>query len=295
MVTGKRGQGVTLYYRLMSSLKENILGGRFAPGDRLPSEVQLVKMFQMSRVVVRQALAILEREGLIVRLKGKGTFVATNLPVEATPVLSGYIEDFLRVGLATKAKILEFGLVNATAGLASALGVGEGTELLHVKRLRSWEGRPLSIIENYVPFSIGALVPPALLEEEPLMQLVEKYAGVKIDFASEVLQAISADAEMASLLDISLLAPVLKMSLTAFSMEGQIVNLATVYYRSDRYNHRGYLRRSRRADRFGWIPTEEAPTGRSLPPQSIMGSRTGNKTSPRSESLGIEPQGSDTI
>ncbi len=275
VVTGKRGQGVTLYYRLMSSLKENILGGRFAPGDRLPSEAELVKMFQMSRVVVRQALAILEREGLIVRLKGKGTFVATNLPVEATPVLCGYIEDFLRVGLATRAKILEFSLVNATPGLATALGVGEGAELLHVKRLRSWEGRPLSIIENYVPYSIGALVPPALLEDEPLMQLVEKYAGIEIDFASEVLQAISADAEMASLLEISLLAPVLKMSLTAFSIEGQIVNLATVYYRSDRYNHHGYLRRRRGVDAFGWVPSEEAPTGHSLLPRSVTGSRSG--------------------
>ena len=97
------------------------------------------------------------------------------------------------------------------------------------------------------------------------MQLVEKNAGIEIDFAFEVLQAISADAEMASLLDISLLAPVLKMSLTAFSMEGQIVNLATVYYRSDRYNHHGYLGR-RGADMFGWIPAEEAPTGHSLLP-----------------------------
>ena len=69
-------RGIPLYYRVMRSLKEDILAGRFSPEERLPSELELTEIFKVSRVVVRQALQILEDEGLIVRLKGNGTFVA---------------------------------------------------------------------------------------------------------------------------------------------------------------------------------------------------------------------------
>ncbi|MBC7294509.1 MAG: UTRA domain-containing protein, partial [Thermoleophilia bacterium] len=62
--------------------------------------------------------------------------------------------------------------------------------------------------------------------------------------------------ELATLLDVDITAPVLKMILTAYTADNEVVNLAHVYYRSDRYNHHGYLRRRRSKDDFGWTPVE---------------------------------------
>ncbi len=197
MIRRARSKGIPLYYQVMRSLKEDILSGRFAPEDRLPSEAELTQIFKVSRVVVRQALQILEDEGLIVRIKGKGTFVAKDAVVDESPVLSGYIEDFLRVGLSTKAKVLHFGLVRASPDLASVFKVDEGTDLFYVKRLRMVEGRPFSVIENYLPYGVGILIPLALIEDEPLMQLIETRAGIPIDWASQVFQAVSADSDLA--------------------------------------------------------------------------------------------------
>ncbi|OFV82305.1 MAG: hypothetical protein A2W26_08095 [Acidobacteria bacterium RBG_16_64_8] len=95
-----------------------------------------------------------------------------------------------------------------------------------------------------------------LMEDEPLMTLMEKHTGVSIEWASQVFQAVAADSDIAALLDIDLMAPVLKMTLTAFTAQGEAVNYANVYYRSDRYNHHGYLRRRRTSDHLTWTAVE---------------------------------------
>ncbi|MFH0916774.1 MAG: GntR family transcriptional regulator [bacterium] len=262
MIRRARTKGIPLYYQLMRSLKEDILSGRFAAEDQLPSEAELTQIFKVSRVVVRQALQILEDEGLIVRIRGKGTFVAKDAVAGESPVLSGYIEDFLRVGLSTQVKVLHFGLVKASPDIASVFAVDESTDLFYVKRLRMVEGRAFSVIENHLPYSVGILIPLARIEDEPLMQLIETHAGIPIDWASQVFQAVSADSDLAHLLDIDLMAPVLKMTLSAHTAENQVVNHAHVYYRSDRYNHHGFLRRRRTSDYLGWTPVEPIhPTG----------------------------------
>ncbi len=251
-----RKQGIPLYYQVMRVLKDQILAGKLAPGEQLPSEAELTESFRVSRVVVRQALQMLEDEGLIYRVKGKGTFVSADLDKDKTPCLSGYLEDLIRIGLAMEVRVLEFGLRKASAELASLFQVAEGSDVFFIKRLRLVEGRPFSVVHNHVPYDIGKQIPLEALEEEPLMQLIETRAGVAIDWASEVFQAVSAGEEVAKLLEVDLVAPVLKMILTAYSPDGRVVNLAHVFYRSDRYNYRGRLKRRRTEEYIGWVPVE---------------------------------------
>jgi len=158
--------------------------------------------------------------------------------------------------VALKVKVLEFGLVKASPDVASVFRVPEASDLFHVKRLRLVESRPFSVVENYLPYEVGRQLPLALLEDEPLMTLVERHAGISIEWASQVFQAVSADADLATLLDVDIMAPILKMTLTAYTAESDAVNLANVYYRSDRYNHRGYLRRRRTSDHLTWTAVE---------------------------------------
>jgi GntR family transcriptional regulator len=206
-------------------------------------------------------LDILEDEGLIVRVRGRGTFVAKDATADEAPVLSGYIEDFLRVGVALRVRVLEFELVKASPDLAAVFKIPEGSDLFHVKRLRLVEERPFSVVENYLPYHVGRLLPMALLEDEPLMTLLERHVGISIEWASQVFSAVSADTELASLLDIDVMAPVLKMTLTAFTAESEAVNYANVYYRPDRYNHHGYLRRRRTSDHLTWTAVERIHAG----------------------------------
>ena len=241
-----RKGGIPLYYQIMRNLKEQIVSGKLGPGDRLPSEAEHTRRFGVSRVVIRQALRILEDQELIVRIKGKGTFVSEAVAEDAAPRISGSLEDLIHIGADTTIKVVEFRLVKATADLAEVFGVKDGDDLFNVQRIRLVGGRPLAVLINHLPYSIGATIPLSDLTKEPLIVLIEKRAGVHIEWASQVFQAVAADEEMAHLLEVDILTPLLKLTLTAYSTDGIVADLAHVFYRSDRYYHHGFLTRNRK-------------------------------------------------
>ena len=250
----RKGGGIPLYSQVMRSLKEQILSGQLSPGERIASESDLTAAFGVSRVVVRQALQILQDEGLILRVRGKGTFVADDVDEERSPRLWGYLEDLISTGFAVRVQVLEFGLCRATAELTPVFGLAEGSDLFFIKRLRLVDDQPFSVIENYLPLEVGKRIPLEALEKEPLMRLIETRTGESVDWVSQVFQAVAADAELAGLLGIDLLAPVLKMILTAYSSDGRVLDLARVYFRSDRYNYRTHLKRRGAGEKAGWVP-----------------------------------------
>jgi GntR family transcriptional regulator len=256
-VQPSRKGGIPLYYQIMRDLKEQILSGRLAPGDRMSSESEYTQRFGVSRVVIRQALSILEEQGLLVRIKGKGTFVSDSVAEDATPRVSGSLEDLIHIGSDTRIEVVEFRLVKATPDLAEVFSVGEGDELFHVQRIRQVGSSPLAVMVNHLPYSIGAKIPVSELTEEPLIVLIEKRAGVRIEWASEVFQAVAADEELAQLLEVDILTPLLKLTLTAYSTDGSVADLAHVFYRSDRYFHHGFLTRNRKDGPF-WSPWDSS-------------------------------------
>ncbi len=244
--------GIPFYYQIMRDLKEQIIAGKLAPGHQLPSEAELTKRFAVSRVVVRQALQILDDQGLIRRVKGKGSFVSEKLADDATPHISGSLEDLIHIGPDTRIRVVEFRLVKPTPDLAETFAVDEDSDLFYVQRVRLVGDRPLAVLTNHIPYEVGACLSLSELEHEPLILLIEKRAGLQIDWASQVFEAVAADDEMARLLEVDLLTPLLKLTLTVYTSDARVVDLAEVYYRSDRYKHRGFLARSRERGGTFW-------------------------------------------
>jgi GntR family transcriptional regulator len=240
-----RRTGIPLYYQIMRDLKEQIIAGKLPPGRRLPSEAELTKRFEVSRVVVRRALQILDDQGLIRREKGKGSFVSEKIADDATPHISGSLEDLIHIGPGTRIRVVEFRLVKPTPDLAETFAVDHDSDLLYVQRVRLVDDRPLAVLSNHVPYDVGSRLSLSELEREPLIVLIEKRAGVRIEWASQVFEAVAADEELARLLEVDLLTPLLKLTLTVYSSDARVVDLAEVCYRSDRYKHRGFLTRSR--------------------------------------------------
>jgi GntR family transcriptional regulator len=247
-----RRNGIPLYYQIMRDLKEQIIAGKLAPGYQLPSEAELTKRFAVSRVVVRQALQILDDQGLIRRVKGKGSFVSEEIADDATPHISGSLEDLIHIGPDTRIRVVDFRLVKPTPDLAETFAVEPDSDLFYIQRVRLVDDRPLAVLSNHVPYEVGACLSLSELDREPLILLIEKRAGLKIDWASQMFEAVAADEEMARLLEVDLLTPLLKLTLTVYTSDARVVDLAEVYYRSDRYKHRGFLARSRETGGTFW-------------------------------------------
>jgi GntR family transcriptional regulator len=71
---------IPLYSRVLSIIHNKIISGQYEPEEKLPTEDELVRDFQVSKITVRNALALLEADGLIHRIRGKGTYVAKVIP-----------------------------------------------------------------------------------------------------------------------------------------------------------------------------------------------------------------------
>ena len=129
-----------LYQQLKERLRAEIARGAYTPGDQLPAEPELIRLYGVSRITVRQALSGLEVEGLIVRRHGKGTFVAERRIAHDLVRLTDFVEDMELAGLAPSSRVLRFAREATTHEVAEALNIPVGTEVVCVDRLRCGSG-----------------------------------------------------------------------------------------------------------------------------------------------------------
>ena len=138
---------VPLYYQLQEVLKERIESGRWNPGDALPSEPELARSLGVSRAVVRRALAILEDDRQIERIRGRGTFVAEpKLDYRAgglSRLLESPRESFL------EATVLDRRVVRAERSIRERLALDADAEILRLTALMSIRGVPMAISSSF--------------------------------------------------------------------------------------------------------------------------------------------------
>jgi GntR family transcriptional regulator len=138
-----RASFVPLYYQLQELLKEQIESGVWAPGDPLPSEPALARGLRVSRVVVRQALAILEDDRQVVRLQGRGTFVAQPKLEHRACGLSRLL--MARRGPEIDIQVLDKRVAKVEQSIKHGLDVAEDEPILRVTTLLSTRGVALAI------------------------------------------------------------------------------------------------------------------------------------------------------
>lgn len=132
-----RASPLPLHVQLEQALRDQILEGHWRPGDLVPGEPDLCREFGVSRTVVRQALTHLTYEGLVVRERGRGTFVAPpKLTESAVQRLSGFYEDMVTLGHEPVSKVLTQQEVAASPQVAARLSLRPGTRVVEIERLR---------------------------------------------------------------------------------------------------------------------------------------------------------------
>lgn len=161
---------VPLYYQLQEVLKEQIESGRWMPGDLLPSEPEFARRYGVSRVVVRQALAILEDDHQVVRIRGRGTFVAEPKLEHRAGGLSRLLASPRSASMSIQ--VLDSRIAAVERSIWSGLEVSSDDEVLRITSLLSYEGLPLAISYSFfhrqaVPWlesaaQVGRALPPSL-------------------------------------------------------------------------------------------------------------------------------------
>src|SRR6266545_560700 len=119
----RRDLPVPLYHQLTSVILREIRAGRWAPGDRLPTEDELMARFRVSKITVRQALRELATLGYVRREQGRGTFVQRPPLEEGPRELTSFTDEMHHHGLAASSQVLEQGLIAAPDDIADKLAI----------------------------------------------------------------------------------------------------------------------------------------------------------------------------
>lgn len=230
-----RGARLPLYQQLYEILHRKMLLKQWKPGDRLPTESELVEDYSVSRITVRTVLDMLVKEGLIYRQAGRGTFVAHATLEQGLSQIISFTEDMQRRGFAVSTRVLFSGLVPATPHIAERLRIEPGEELAHLQRLRLADGEPMCIEHSYFVHRHC----PGILEHDfatrSLREVKIRKYGIRWTHAKQTIQAINAAQQVAELLGIRRGGALLFFERVSFSQDNIPMEFLQAYYRADRY------------------------------------------------------------
>jgi GntR family transcriptional regulator len=223
-----------VYKKIQATILKRIESGQLRAGDAVESERELARLHSVSLMTARHALTVLEREGLVQRRRGAGTFVAP--PKIHFNKLMGFTELMAGRNLRACSKILSFSVVDTEQDVASRLGLAYNTRLNKLARLRLGSSEPFAIETSYLPADEYKGITRSALARGSLFSILEHDHGIQLAYADEEVDATAADSVTANLLQVPRDHPLLRMRQVIYSTKGQATLYVLGLYRSDRYN-----------------------------------------------------------
>lgn len=233
----------TLYARLRDELRAGILDGKLQPHEKLPSESEMTAAYGVSRITVRQALSDLQKEGLIVRLQGKGAFVSQPQAAQQLNRLEGLAESLAPGGQAVHSKRLSMKALRAAPQIAEALGLAQRTEVYQLTTLRYLERQPLSVnVTHFIP-GLGERIARIDLSGRDLIDVLERDLRLPVGRADVEIRAEAMPASAAKLLHVGEGTPALRVVRLVRAPDGSPLQTETAVYRGDIFSYRLSLSR----------------------------------------------------
>src|ERR1700757_1488885 len=175
--------GVPAYQRIQGAILKRIEAGQLKAGDAVDSERELARIHRVSLMTARHALAGLEREGMVERRRGAGTFVAP--PKIHFNKLMSFSEQMAGRSLAACSKVLSMSLINSEQEIAARLALPSRSRLIKIERIRLGGDEPFALETCYLSGEeFGGLV-HADLERGSLFAILDRDYGVSVVHAAE--------------------------------------------------------------------------------------------------------------
>ena len=227
-----------LYHQLEEDLRARILRREFEAGAALPTEEQLCAQYGVSRITVRRALDALDVQGLIVRRRGVGSFVAEAKPGVRSVRLVGSLDEFLASSGTLQNQLISLKEGIAPPEVAESLGLETGAPVVRLDAIARFEDKPIGFLSIYFPMEIGSQLERADLEgASPIIRLVERKLNIRIVRAEQMIEPDRAGKTAARYLDIDPESPVLRVTRVYYTSFDRPVEVALIRYHPKRYRY----------------------------------------------------------
>ncbi|MBI6548693.1 histidine utilization repressor [Xenorhabdus sp. VLS] len=229
---------VPLYAKVKQAIIENIYTGEWKPHDRIPSEAELVKQFNCSRMTANRALRELTAEGFLFRLQGVGSFVSEPKGQSALFEIHSIADEIASRSHQHSCKVLKLSEVNANVTQAAEFGIAVGASIYHSIIVHYENDVPVQIEDRYV----NAQAAPEYLRQDFSQQTAHDYLSqvAPLTEGEHIVEAVAGDARSCRLLQIEANTPCLLISRRTWSKEF-IVSSAKLLFPGYRYKLKGHF------------------------------------------------------
>jgi GntR family transcriptional regulator len=226
---------VPIYVQIAGTLLNRIESGELVPGDRLPPERELSEMLSVNRMTVRRALNMLEGQGLLIRRRGDGTYVAGPKIELHAGTLFPFTKGMQRKGYLPGARIITFEKKLADTSVATLLGLPVSAPVYYIHRLRLINQEPVMLEVTTIPAERFPDFEDFDLVSRSLFEVLETEYKVTVSQARQSLEPVLASEYEAQLLEIEPGAPLMLERRVSLDQNSYPIEYSKELYRGDRF------------------------------------------------------------
>lgn len=230
----QRDSSQALFSQLEELLREGIEDGTWLPGEPIPSERELSKIHELSRMTVRRAIDRLVATGLLYRVDGKGTFVNEPKVSFQALTLAGLREQTLKLGFSPSTKLLGIDRGLASEKVAEVLNIKADTPVFLIERLVYANNVPLALLRSHIPVALCPTLSQQDLSNISLYALLKQEYGISIQKASETLETTLASTRESLLMGVAPGSPMFLLRITTYDPQARPIEHVKVILRGDR-------------------------------------------------------------
>jgi GntR family transcriptional regulator len=226
---------VPLYVQIAGSLLDRIESGELTPGDRLPPERELSELLSVNRMTVRRALNMLEGQGLLLRRRGDGTYVAQPKIERQASQVFPFTKGMETRGYKPGARLITFEKRPSETFVAKQLGLPVSSPVFRITRVRLLNQEPVMLEEFTVPMYLFTDFERHDISTRSLYEIFSTEYNMTIVQAHQSLEPVIASEYVAGLLEIEKGSPLMLERRLAFNQYNQPLEYSKDLYRGDRF------------------------------------------------------------
>lgn len=234
-----------LHHQLYRIIRKKIMNGEYKEGEIIPSEQEMQKEYGISRITVRRTITDLEHDGLVRKIKGKGTLVEPMKSNRDLQVFQSFSGNALTKGDRPSSVILELSYSEAPAKVVELLNIQPGDKIFFLKRLRLLNGRIIALNVTYVRSDLEFTISSNDFDEKTSLYDYLEKRGVSLGSANESMESRMPNSECKADLFLDDNVPIFYKERVTFNTDGLPVEYSETSYIGSKYKYNIHLSKVR--------------------------------------------------
>lgn len=230
---------VPLHYQIYLDILRKIQDGILIPGEKLPSEPELERIYDVSRVTIRSAIEMLSQEGLVKKNRGKqGTVVCEAKHSYDIKKLTSFTDDVHQYGENARSKLLSFKLMEPGHKISSLLHLEQGQQVYFIERIRYRQGDMVGLHRSYIKRENNLTLKEEDFTPDASLYAMLKKGGIQPTTATEILEVKIPDKQVADILQLEPKVAVFYKERVTYSEGRRPFEFVEMYYIAEYYQYK---------------------------------------------------------